>query len=452
MNYQPNFKDPRVLKRIKHAYGYARGVFSETKEQQKSMQALSKQFGQMQHPLAQFLYSTLLTCTDQHYSEVSGISKKYILNAAGAEKIREILKGNLDIVFSVNEIKLLPPNPSARCIDELVVNAFIEREYGTQLQTLNFQYTDKSDRYWHELQNVRSNFRGRTLAKHGLKYNYDIRACAPTLLMQHAQQQNGVCFTEIEKLLNDRKAYRQFITDECELTPEYGYDMDPKDKNKTAKTIINSLFCGAMLGLNANFALSKLLDYDVARIMCAKELTTTLRADIKDMWNEIKPTMSRKRNENGRLLAIQPRDKWARYFKLEREVIDAVRAYLTKTNNRHFLEHDGWVCEKMIDENELLAFIYKKTGYKVNIDLELLDDISGVATQQPTTISQHMSSSNPSTVDIVVSSSTQRYRSINNIYISSRLALNSHVYNISNNANKSQTNTSWLRIYLRKRQ
>ena len=372
--YTPNIKDPRVLKRIKHAYGYARGVFSETKEQQKSIQALSKQFGQMQDSLAQFLYSTLLTCTDHYYNESAGISKKYILNADGAAKIREILKGNPVVVFTVNELKLLPPNPSARCIDEIVVNSFIEREYGDELARLDFKYVDKSNRYWHELQNVRSLFRGKILAKHGLKYNYDICACAPTLLMQHAQQQNGLCFTEIEDFIDNRSAYRQYITDECELTPEYGYDIEPKDKNKTAKTIINSLFCGARLGLNAGYQLSRLLDYDAARILAAKELTVDLRKDIKNMWDEITPTMSRKRSPKGRLIAIQSSDKWIRYFQIEREVINAVRVYLDKTDNKYFLEHDGWSCEKIINEEELLAFIYKMTGYKVSVDYDVSDD------------------------------------------------------------------------------
>lgn len=450
--YKPNLKDPRVLKRIKHAYGYARGVFSEVKEQQKSRQALEKQFGDLKNPLSQFLFNTLLTCTDQHYSESAGISKKYILNAAGAEKVREILKGNLNIIFTPNEIKLLPPHPSARCIDEAVVNAFVEREYGSQLQSLNFTYTDKSNRYWNDIQNIRKTYRGNILAKHGLKYCYDIRACAPTLLMQHAQQQNGVCFTEIESFLSDRTAYRQLLSDECELSPLDINNEGVEEKNKTAKLIINSLFCGAMLGLNNQFALSKVLDYDVARIMVAKDITANLRADIKDMWSEIKPTMSRKRNINGRLIPIQPRQKWARYFELERQVINAVRAYLTKTDNKYFLEHDGWTCEKMIDERELLAFIYKKTGYKVEVDMEenMSEIVSGVATQQPTNASHIGFVNSSSLTDALVSSSTKR---INNTYITLALAVNSQVQHKSSLPIKLQADMSidntWIRKYLR---
>lgn len=437
--YSPNLKDPRVLKRIKHAYGYARGVFSEVKEQQKSIAALEKHFGKLSNPLSCYLFNTLLECTDQHYSEVAGISKKYRLIPAGVEKIRDVLKGKLEIILTPGEIKLLPPDPSARAIDELVVNAFVEREYGEQLKTLEFTYEDKSSRYWNELQNVRSEFRTKVFAKHGMKYNYDIRACAPTLLMQHAQQQNGVCFVEIEKLLKDRNAYRQFLADECEIGI------------KDAKTVINSLFCGAILGVSSRFALSKVLNYDVARIMCAKELTEVLRKDIKEMWSEIAPTMSRRKNKIDRLIPLQPRDKWARYFRLEREVIDAVQKYMKKTGNRYFLEHDGWTCEKMIDERELIAFVKKSTGYSIELDLEIFNDISGVATQQPTNESLFTLTSSYSQTDSFVSSSTKNTTNTETDCIYSPLSATPHVGYKSKDAINCNTDTrTWLKEHLKK--
>jgi hypothetical protein len=399
--YQLNTKDPRVLKKIKHVLGYSCGVFSEHTEQQKSRQALENQFGNLNHPLSKYLFNTLLICTDTYYNELTKTSKKYILNINGVSKLRSILKNNIDVAFDSHEIKLLPPDPTDRQFDELVVNAFILREYKDELETLNFNYEDKSNRYWHSLQNIRSEYRHKALSQHGLKYNYDICACAPTLLMQHAQQQNGVCFIEIEKFLKDRTAYRQHIADECNI------------ELREAKIIINSLFCGAKLGLNNRFALSKVLDHDAERILCAKEITSDLRIDIKDMWDEITPTMPRKRNEDGRLIPIQSKNKWGRYFDLERQVVSSVREYLKTTDNKYFLEHDGWVCEKEINQEELIAYVKSNTKFDISIDFNICDtrsdNITDLLTGDATIVSlQSLRDASFIPADTIVMSSTNK--------------------------------------------
>jgi hypothetical protein len=52
------------------------------------------------------------------------------------------------------------------------------------------------------------------------------------------------------------------------------------------------------------------------------------------------------------MIPISSRQKWGVYFDLERQVLNEVREFLRETNNRHFLEHDGWSCENEINETD----------------------------------------------------------------------------------------------------
>jgi hypothetical protein len=79
------------------------------------------------------------------------------------------------------------------------------------------------------------------------------------------------------------------------------------------------------------------------------------------------------KTNKSRLLPLSSRDKWNLYFRLERQVLDTIRNYLDKTGNKYFLEHDGFTTQKQLDENELLDEIYDKTGFILELELEVLD-------------------------------------------------------------------------------
>ena len=365
MKTKINIKDPRVLKRIKHAFGYAKACFDPVKPQCKSKIALNKHFGQAQNPVSQYLKHTLLQCVDHHFDKNTHISKKYVLKESGIATIRALLRGEIETAFPDYTYPMIERlKNDDKLFDSVCVNKFGEKEYIKELTALEFDYEDKSNRLWHPIQMLAKEYKQDLLATHGLKYHYDIVACAPTLLRQHAMKESsdGLFHKEIFDYIENRQEFRKLLAEECDV-PE-----------KIAKTTVNALFCGAKLGCNAQFALTKVLGYDPARIMLMRELTESLRGDIKDMWSCITPNMSRKRNtETGRLLAIQSKQKWGVYFELERKVLNSVRKYLKKTNNKHFLEHDGWATENMIDEGALLAFVYNETGFRINVDLEIFD-------------------------------------------------------------------------------
>jgi hypothetical protein len=101
-----------------------------------------------------------------------------------------------------------------------------------------------------------------------------------------------------------------------------------------------------------------------------------LRSDIKTIWEYLRPMMTKRyittKNNKRRLLALSSRDKWNLYFRLERQVLDVVRDYLDKSDNKYFLEHDGFTTQKQVNETELLDEIYNKTGFILQLECEVL--------------------------------------------------------------------------------
>lgn len=375
MTYTPNLKDPRILKRIQTAYGFARGVLSSTESHSWSTRYIDKYFGQQQNQLSKWLREQLLVCTSDRYNKDAGKTKEYKLNESGANYIREVIKGNT-LVTCEEWIQNNPKEdldilygPEQRTYDEHAVAMWIQKEFGSELESGNFNYDDKSGRLWHPMQSVRRCFKKRILAEHNLTYHYDIQCAAPTLIHQHAQKQEermDLYLFALRRYLSDRNQVR------TELAKAIEVDM------KTVKVLINALFCGARLGNNPEFALSQLLGNDSAKIAYLKEneFITQLRDDIKTCWTYIEPSMSRTsivdKNSRTRMLPVSSKQKWARYFDLERTILNHVIDYMKQRDYSYFLEHDGWACSNKLDVNDLSDYVYNSSGYRVIFESELV--------------------------------------------------------------------------------
>jgi len=145
-----------------------------------------------------------------------------------------------------------------------------------------------------------------------------------------------------------------------------------------AKEIINALFAGARIALNEDSAIYQLLEGDIARIHYLKQdpFISGLRDEIKIMWDYIKPVMPKRtittKTGQEKRLPISSKQKWNLYFELELRVLTAITEYLNLTGNKFFTEHDGWCCERAVDEMELIDFVRTKTGFAIKLDLEIL--------------------------------------------------------------------------------
>ena len=345
MTYQPNFTDPRVISRIKQAIGFACGVMSETKPHEWSTRYIDKYFGSQRNDLSKYLRKTLLICTD-HYVRFNipgerGICKKYILNKEGVRFLNEALKNN--------NIQLYP-----------IVVEVAKQDHTLELDNGNFEYNDQSNRLWHPLQRYRKQYRTQILSDHGYIHDYDIECCAPTLLYQYAQHlgMDEYLFA-LNEYLRDRTRIRQDLAQGLEL--EIG----------AAKEIITALFAGARIANHKDSDIYNILNGDRARIEYLKqhEFLTQLRKDIAVCWEYITPHMSRRRkSDTNRLIPITSKQKWNVYFELERLVINSVRTYLDERSVRYFLMHDGWACDREIDQIELKNYVRNHTGYEIKFE------------------------------------------------------------------------------------
>lgn len=363
--YQPNFSDPRVIARIKHAYGFVKGTMSVDKPTNWSSRVIDKHFGRSNNQLGKYLRGILLICTNDRYDMFNGKCKEYKINERGLNLVRDVLLGNrTNIQMDINDNNSTTISPSVQHLfDRQVIYNFCMKEYGEQLSSLNFIYKDKSNRLWNPIQNFNKENKKFILAENGLGYNYDIECCAPTLILQHSQHLgNDLWLEALNEYLCNKHEVRTRISNELELD------------SKQVKILINALFCGARIGNSPQFATYYLLDQDTAKITWAKQdpYMIQLRQDIKTCWEYIQPNYPMRYKDN-RKLPMSSRQKWSIYFQQERLVLNQVCDYLNQSGNRCFLEHDGFVTEHKINEEELRNYIMDRTNYSVNFKLESTD-------------------------------------------------------------------------------
>lgn len=370
--YNPNFTDPRVQRRIKLALGWAKGVLSSTEQRAWSTRYIDKFFGVQSNPLSRYLRTILLITTNSNWNKDSGICKQYILNQRGYDYLRDCLMGQTtkswqeyfrDIDPEVNTHKYpIVLQVHQQEFDRHLIKELVNREYGSELKNLHFNYKDQSQRLWHPIQNIKREFKKEIFKEHGLKHNYDIASCAPRLLLQYSQTLGlDLYLFAINDYIKNKKEIRQRLAKELELSV------------KDIKIIINALFCGARMGVNQDFALSQLVKHDPARMYLLKEdsFIKELRADIKEMWRVIEtsmPKITTSKSGTERKVALSSKRKWQKYFELERQVLNEINEFLCQTNNACFLEHDGFVSNEPIDQEKLIEFVRAKTGFVIELD------------------------------------------------------------------------------------
>lgn len=360
--YTPNFNDPRVLNRVRTALGFAIAVFSETESRSWSTRYIDKHVGQIQTPLGRYLRNSLLICTDPKFTMGGGKCKKYQLNPEGVRHLKEHIyysKASYDLP------EQLSTDWDEPIWDQFVVGRFVHGTYSEQLKTGNFDYRESHYRLFNDLQNVKTVYRKPILAEYGYKHNYDISCAAPTIIEQVSRRYgNDLWMPYYEEYLNNKTQVR------TQLSKDFELDV------KQTKVLINSLFCGARIGLSSQFSTSILLGNDVSKIMFAKEheFLTGLREDIKTAWSYVisseQEITRRRKLDTGRLIPVSSKDKWLVYFKYERYIMNVISRHLKEENLKFFLEHDGWSCDKQVDVSQIEQLILAETGFTVKLEKE----------------------------------------------------------------------------------
>jgi hypothetical protein len=337
--FQPDTSNLRTRNRLKSALAFAVSRFSTNNPKPWATRDIDRYFTQQQNPVSQWLRQQLLIEHSGYYNSQTGKCKEYLLNAENAEQLRLNL-GLKDKKFVVQCLK---------------------QEYHKQLQTLDFEYKDRSNRLWNPIQNIRSEFRHELLAEHGLSYRYDIEAAAPTLISQLSRFRGYTNPTPcIDLYLKDRQQVRQALSQATGI------------RQDQIKQIINALFCGAQISHWTGSSIYQICNENHYLVEQLKQNTwiNELREEIKLMWKYIFEN-ERVRDNTGRLQRITSKERWSVYFELERQVLDEIRSYTRKQKINCFLEHDGFTTDVAVNTMELEDRIRQTTGFIVRLSVEI---------------------------------------------------------------------------------
>lgn len=359
-NYEPNYNDPRVVKKIRSALSFVNAYISDKKEKPIAQSQINKYFGQSQHDLSKFLKETLLVCTDGRYSKEAKLCKKYIKRTAGVKFLLDKLKINDKI--------------AAKTLQDMSISQ-IELDHADALQALKngtLEYNEKSSRYWNSLQNIPKSNKQIVLARCGFNHQYDTECSAPTLLHQYAQSLGMDAYLfAIRKYLNNKVECREQLAQDANISVH------------VAKRVINALFCGAKVSTNDRHSIFHLVNCSKSAIAAIKasQFIIELKSDIKQVWDQmiesrilIRNTRISARTGNIVNIPLTSKKKWIVYFNQEQKVIDSMVDYFNHFNIKYFLEHDGWTLDQHVDNTTLINFIYQETGYKVKLDYQFITD------------------------------------------------------------------------------
>lgn len=365
--YAPNLSDPRTrartLAKIKEACGWAFATCHGDKETVISKARIDKRLGRSNDDLGSYLRHKLLICTDHHIkfgvAGEKGCAKKYVLNGKGFGELLQLLDGS--ILLEPDFAPSIQHSKTRECLDTFLQRA--GKDHASELDSLTFHMEEKSScpRLFHRLQHLRKEIKT-VFWESRLPYNYDIQSCAPTLIYQQARSlgMEDEC-AAIDALLEDPKAFR------TELASRIGISY------KEAKTIINALFCGAVLGRGPRFKLFRLIR-SVPKMNALRDdpWIDALRQEIRACWRAIgnAGVVPRKRDKRGRLIALSCDAKWQYYFGLERFVLDEILEYLAERDIKFFPEHDGFRTDTPVDTRAIEAQVSGALDFSIRITCE----------------------------------------------------------------------------------
>lgn len=355
--YQPNFTDPRIKRALVKALDWSNEYLSVNNEHWLSTREIDRYLTCNNRPLGRWLRSKLLICVNATYDSSAGRCKTYKLNLEGYTEV-------CDAIGHTPKFKL-------------------SQQLQHQLDTGEFEYKDQSNRSFNPIQYIPKQTRRTVLDNYGYRWHYDIEAAAPTLLVQAAlrvQQQkiinatvNGQKKPKEYTLANlisyteNRSAIRSEIAKQCHCS------------TSDVKLVINSLLQGAVLSKSTYCSIFRELNhnYDLITRLQHNQLLQGIRDDIRDLWmilrDELPVRYLTDVNGRQRRRALSGRDKSGYYRQLEEQVGKVIRDHLKRNNNRHLWIHDGWSCEMMLDEVQLVEEVRRQTGFVIKLDRELFD-------------------------------------------------------------------------------
>ena len=328
MSYSPKFTDPRVKSKCLAALTFVEQFIKSNQSHWLSTREIQKHFGSQSRPLGKYLKEQLLVCTDPYYNMQTGQCKKYRSNPDGIRALKQSL-GILNVTIE----------PTAKIQEEL--------------DTGEFEYTDKSNRIHHPLQRLPKRIKVPLLRKNNYRHEYDIQCSVHRLILQHAQSLGLTLATPaLDEYITDRTAVRDRLANECGITATQ------------VKQVLTAMIQGGTLSCFHENRIFAELNYNkvVLGNLQLNPYILQFKEECKEIWKTIKPTMSvGTRRLNGR-------DKSELYRVLEESVRVVIQRYLKRDKNKYFFEHDGWTCARAIDIDRLITEVRIQTGLVIELD------------------------------------------------------------------------------------
>lgn len=331
--YQPNFQDPRILRRAQSVLDWVSTYLHPHKDNWLSAREIQRQFGSQSRPLGLWLRNNLLICVNPYYNTEQGICKTYRLNAEGYQSVCQ--KIGYTAKYTPSE------------------------EISQQLVSGVFDYSEKSHREYHPLQNLPKRVKRPLLAQHGYRYEYDIQCCAQTLLLQHARLLGFKKSTPaLDQYIKDRLAVRALLAQRTELD------------TATIKKILTAILNGGSISSWYENLIFSYVNYNTIMIEYLKqdEYIIQYQKDVRSMWSYIRGHQGLEPGER-----FNAKMKSQLYRELEGSVRTQVRNHLRRTGNKAFVEHDGWTCDKAVDIARLCYEVKRQTGFVIELDWTIFE-------------------------------------------------------------------------------
>ncbi len=347
--YKPNFSDKRVRKRITTVLGWcAQKLVGKKRGARVGWEEMQEVFGNTsQRGLSQWLRANLLEQTDQFQPGVR--SNAYVLRRSGYEKIYALMGTQ-------------PPS-------DLEI---LQRKFADILLGRPLTYKDNGLRRFHEIQNIRRDLRKQLFAGW---WDYDIEACAPTLVHQYATQQHQFLhggspkpFPAIARLVNDKVAVRHEIAEFACL-----------DLQSTKEVLTMLLFKASTAPHHKNSLFARFKgNRQRFEAFLGHPFVEEFRANVDAMWKLAFEHDDRERHIAGkrpRLFKRASKRRMHIYLGLERRVIDAMP--LEVTDGNLVLMHDGFMSAARIETEQFVAAVKDKTGFEVRLSEARLERVAG---------------------------------------------------------------------------
>lgn len=324
----PNITDPRVLRRIQQSLDWVTAYLKPNKDQWLSTREIQRQFGSLSRPLGRWIRDKLLICTNTHYSTADGRCKTYRLNTDGYLELSKTIGYTAQVQIS--------------------------EKHTEELDSGDFEYTEKANREYHPLQNLPKRIKKPLLTSKGYRHEYDIRCCAQTLILQSARSQGFTKPTpNLDRYISDRTSVRDELSQRFELDTQ------------TIKRILTAILNGASISAWHENMIFSYVNFNKLMInhLCEDSYIQGYQKEVREMWKYLrgKQHLGYKERFNAKM-------KSEIYRELEESVRVVIKRYLKKTKNAAFIEHDGWSSQKPVDIERLKYEVKRQTGFVIELD------------------------------------------------------------------------------------